>query len=166
MRYDEDYFGLKDSARTFYNRVKYIPLSHSGDVYLSFGGEVREELDYAVNEDWGEMGIGKEVFLLQRYQVHADLHWGNRVRFFGQLRSGLEDGRRDGPRRIDEDKLNVENLFVDVVPYKRLGRTLTLRLGRQEIQYDSGRLVDVRDGTNLRLYFEGTKAAERLYFGR
>ena len=159
MRYDEDYSGLKDSARTFYNRIKYIPLSQTGNVYLSLGGEVREELDYAVNEDWGETGVGRDVFLLQRYHIHADLHLGNRVRFFGQLRSGLEDGRRNGPRRIDEDKLNVENLFVDFMPYKQLGRTLTLRVGRQEIQYGSGRLIDVRDGPNLRLYFDGVKVA-------
>ncbi|QNL48814.1 alginate export family protein [Olivibacter sp. SDN3] len=159
MRYDEDYSGLKDSARTFYNRIKYIPLSQTGNVYLSLGGEVREELDYAVNEDWGEMGLGRDVFLLQRYHVHADLHLGNRVRFFGQLRSGLENGRKNGPRGIDEDKLNIQNLFVDVLAYKKSDRTLTLRVGRQEIRYGSGRLVDVRDGPNLRLYFDGVKAA-------
>lgn len=159
MRYEEDYSGLKDSVRTFYNRIKYIPLSQTADVYLSLGGEVRQELDYAVNEDWGGMSVGKDVFWLQRYHVHADVHLGNRVRFFGQLRSGLEDGRKNGPRPIDEDQLNVENLFVDVVPYKKWGRTLTLRVGRQEIQYGSGRLIDVRDGPNLRLYFDGAKVA-------
>jgi len=159
MRYDEDYSGLKDSARTFYNRIKYIPLSQTGNVYLSLGGEVREELDYAVNEDWGETGVGSDVFLLQRYHIHADLHLGNRVRVFGQLRSGLENGRKNGPRGIDEDQLNVQNLFVDFMPYKQLGRTLTLRVGRQEIRYGSGRLIDVRDGPNLRLYFDGVKVA-------
>lgn len=157
MRYDEDYSGLKDSVRTLYNRIKYIPLRQTGNFYLSFGGEVREELNYAVNEDWGRMGVGRDVFLLQRYHVHADLHLGNRIRFFGQLRSGLEDGRKNGPRGIDEDQLNVQNLFVDVVPYEKLDRTLTLRVGRQEIRYGSGRLIDVRDGPNLRLYFDGVK---------
>lgn len=159
MRYNEDYSGLKDSAKTFYNNIKYIPLSQNGSTYLSFGGEAREELDYVLHEDWGEMGVGEDIFLLQRYHFHADLHLGNRVRFFGQLRSGLEDGRKQGPRGIDEDKLNVENLFVDFVPYKKADQSLTLRLGRQEIQYGSGRLIDVREGPNLRLYFDGIKAA-------
>src|SRR5690606_35153931 len=59
----------------------------------------------------------------------------------------------------DEDQLNVQNLFVDVVPFSRTGRTLMVRLGRQELRYGSGRLVDVRDGPNLRLYFDGAKAA-------
>lgn len=159
MRYDEDYLGLKDSARTFYNKIKYIPLSQNGSTYLSLGGEVRGELDYVLNEDWGEINVGRDVFTLQRYHLHADLHFGKRVRVFGQLRSGLENGRKNGPRGIDEDQLNVQNLFLDLVPYKKPGSMLTLRLGRQEIRYGSGRLIDVRDGPNLRLYFDGAKAA-------
>lgn len=159
LRYDEDHSGLKDSAKTFYNRIKYIPLSRSGYTYLSLGGEVREELDRAQNEDWGARNVGRNFFTLQRYQLHADLHLGERIRFFAQLRSGLEYGRKNGPRPIDEDQLNVQNLFVDLVPHKKPESMLTLRLGRQEIQYGSGRLIDVRDGPNLRLYFDGARVA-------
>lgn len=159
MRYDENYSVLKDSTETFYNSLKYIPLSHSGSVYLSLGGEARQELDYAANEDWGEIDLGRDFFWLQRYDFHADLHVSNRIRIFGQLRSGLEDGRNNGPRGIDEDKLNIQNLFMDYVLYIKSGRKLTLRVGRQEIQYGSGRLIDVREGLNLRLYFDGAKLA-------
>ncbi|MDR6968105.1 hypothetical protein J2X31_002120 [Flavobacterium arsenatis] len=159
MRFDENYADLKDSARTFYNKIKYIPFSENGNRYLSLGGEARGELDYVRNEDWGKMNQGLAVFTLQRYNLHADLHLGNRVRFFGQLRSGLEDGRDNGPRGIDEDQLNLQNLFVDIVPYKNANQILTLRLGRQEIHYGSGRLIDAREGPNLRLYFDGVKIA-------
>ena len=159
MRFDEDYSEWKDSAATFYNRIKYIPFTDGGNTYLSLGGEVRGEFNHAVNEDWGETGVGRDVFLLQRYHVHADVHFGNRVRFFGQLRSGLEDGRKHGPRGVDEDRLNVQNLFVDVVPYEKPARSLTLRVGRQELRYGSGRLIDVRDGPNLRLYVDGVKVS-------
>lgn len=159
MRYDEDYSGLKDSTKTFYNKIKYIQLSGNRQVYLSLGGEARGELNYAENEDWGEANVGRDVFFLQRYHLHADLHIGDRIRIFGQLRSGLEDGRKTGPRRIDEDKLNVQNLFIDFVAYKKTDKSLTLRLGRQELRYGSGRLIDAREGPNLRLYFDGTKIA-------
>jgi hypothetical protein len=159
MRYDENYSGLKDSAGSLYNKIKYIPFSKSDSVYLSLGGEVRQELDYAINEDWGAIGLGRDVFLLQRYHLHTDLHLGNRIRLFGQLRSGLEDGRKNGPRGIDQDKLNIQNFFVDVIAYKEMDRTVTLRLGRQEVQYGSGRLIDVRNGLNLRMYFDGAKVA-------
>lgn len=159
MRYDEDYSGLKDSAKTFYNKIKYIQLSEDRQFYLSLGGEARGELNYAENEDWGETNVGRDVFFLQRYHLHADLHIGDRIRIFGQLRSGLEDGRKTGPRRIDEDKLNVQNLFIDFVAYKKTDKLLTLRVGRQELRYGSGRLIDAREGPNLRLYFDGTKIA-------
>ncbi|PJR04061.1 alginate export family protein [Avrilella dinanensis] len=159
MRYDEDYSGLKDSTRIFYNKIKYTQLSGNKQIYLSLGGEARGELNYAMNEDWGEINIRRDIFFLQRYNLHADLHIGDHIRIFGQLRSGLEDGRKTGPRRIDEDKLNVQNLFVDFVPYKETDKSLTLRLGRQELRYGSGRLIDAREGPNLRLYFDGAKAA-------
>nr|WP_315224791.1 alginate export family protein [uncultured Flavobacterium sp.] len=159
MRYDENYSDLKDSAKTFPNNLKFIPLSSANNMYVSLGGEMRGELDYAVNEDWGKMNTGTDVFLLQRYHFHADLHLGHRIRVFGQLRSGLEDGRKNGPRGIDEDTLNVQNLFIDILPYKNLDQSLVIRLGRQEIQYGSGRLIDVREGPNLRLYFDGVKIA-------
>lgn len=159
LRFDEDHSGLKDSARTFYNRMKYLPLSPGGNTYLSFGGEARLETDRSQNEDWGSRNFGIQPFLLQRYHLHADLHLGKRVRVFGQLRSALENGRKTGPRPIDEDHLNVQNLFVDVIPYQTAGEKITVRLGRQELQYGSGRLIDVQEGPNLRLYFDGAKIA-------
>ncbi|CAM3649731.1 alginate export family protein [Sphingobacterium prati] len=159
MRYDEDYSRLKDSAKTFCNKIKYIQLSEDRQFYLSLGGEVRGELNYAMNEDWGEMNVGQDVFFLQRYQLHTDFHFGERLRIFGQLRSGLEDGRTTGPRRIDEDKLNVQNLFIDFIPYRKVDESLVVRLGRQELRYGSGRLIDAREGPNLRLYFDGAKIA-------
>lgn len=159
LRFNEDHSGLKDSARTFYNKLKYLPLSKSGQVYVSFGGEIRAELDRAMHEDWGAKDIGRNIFVLQRYQLHADLHVSDRIRIFGQLRSGLENGRKNGPRPIDEDQLNVQNLFLDPIPYKGKDNKITIRLGRQELQYGSGRLLDVREGPNLRLYFDGAKVA-------
>lgn len=159
LRFEEEYIHLKDSSRTFYNKLKFIPLSSNGNGYFSFGGEVRLELDRAENEDWGSRNLGRDVFLLQRYNLHGDLQLNRRLRIFSQLRSGQESGRRNGPRPIDEDELNIQNLFVDFYPYYGKRSRLLLRVGRQELQYGSGRLLDVREGTNLRLYFDGAKAA-------
>jgi len=157
MRYDENYTDLRDSARTFYHRIKYDPLFDSGQVYASFGGGIRWEFDAFNNEDWGQFDAGKDNFFLQRYDVHADLHLGGRVRIYSELRSALENGRPHGPRPIDEDKLNLENYFADFRIREGLTDTLTFRGGRQEINYGSGRLISVRDGPNLRLYFTGAK---------
>jgi hypothetical protein len=163
MRYDEDYRYFRDSSGSFYNRLKYLPLTSEGKlsangwVYLSFGGGVRWELDAFDNEDWGQFDAGKDNFFLQRYDFHADFHLGDRVRVYAELRSALENGRPHAPRPIDEDKLNMENCFFDVRIREAASDTLTFRGGRQEINYGSGRLISVRDGPNLRLYFTGAK---------
>lgn len=157
MRYDENYSTLKDSTRSFYNSIKYVPLSASKKNYLSLGGEARLELVHFNNEDWGRLDIGHNNFLLQRYDLHADVHLGSRLRLFGQLRSAIQGGRKNGSRPIDEDKLNVQNLFADVVAWRQQRRSLTFRIGRQEIDYGSGRLISVREGPNARLYFTGAK---------
>ncbi|SKB93860.1 Alginate export [Soonwooa buanensis] len=157
LRYNEDYSFLKDSTRTWYEKFKYIPLSENGNTYLSLGGEARMEFTDFNNEDWGRTDIGNNPFFLQRYSLHADLHLGNRVRVFGQIRSALEDGRNNGPRTIDEDQLAIQNLFLDVDVIKNDKEKLTARIGRQELNYGSGRLISVREGPNVRLNFDGVK---------
>ena len=157
MRYDEDYSVFRDSSSRFYTGLKFHPLSADKKYYLSIGGEVREEYDAFTNEDWGKNNSGQVNFLLQRYDLHADWHLGNNVRVFTQLRSALENGRPTGPRPIDEDKLNIQNLFIDASLFKRKNDSLTVRVGRQELNYGAGRLISVREGPNARLYFTGLK---------
>jgi len=159
MRYDENYLFLKDSLLTTYTSVKYIPLSKSKSEYpyLSLGGEIRTEYDYVRNEDWGEKGLGRDPYFTARAHFHIDWHLHRQIRLFAQLRSAQEDGRRDGPRPIDEDQLNIQNLFIDLTPYSSGSKAATLRLGRQEVNYGSGRLISVQDGPNARLYFDGAK---------
>ena len=166
MRYDENYKSWQDSTRTVYSRFKYFPLASDKNGYASFGGEVRLEAVNFNNEDWGRLGIGHNNFLLQRYDLHADIHLGDRFRIFCQLRSALQGGRKNGPRPIDEDQLNIQNLFLDIKLIHDQKGTLTVRAGRQEIDYGSGRLISIREGPNARLYFTGAKvmyASERLF---
>jgi hypothetical protein len=158
MRYDENYEYLKDSLQNFYNTLKFYPLSKNKKNYASFGGEARFEFVSMHNETWGKTNIGQDIFYLQRYDFHGNVHFGNRFRIFAQLRSALENGRKNGPRPIDEDKLNVQNLFADAVVWNKATHSLTLRIGEQELDYGSSRLISVRDGPNVRLYFTGAKA--------
>jgi hypothetical protein len=159
MRFDEDYSKLRvQPEKGFYDQLKYIPLSADSNRYLSVGGEARLEFAAFNHEDWGKTGLGRNDFLLQRYDVHADLHFSRSLRIFVQLRSALENGRKNGPRPIDEDQLNIQNLFADVKLWNRSSSSLTLRGGRQELNYGAGRLISVREGPNARLYFSGLKA--------
>ena len=49
-----------------------------------------------------------------------------------QLKSGLEAGRRSGPRPVDEDKLDVGQAFLDVAALSSGERRLVVRpVGRR-----------------------------------
>ena len=166
MRFDENYSYLEDSSKTFYSCIKYLSLSADKKYYVSFGGEARAEYSDFNNEDWGRFNIGHNNFLVQRYNVHADIHAGNILRLFAQLRSAWESGKKNGPQFMDEDKLNIQNLFIDVKLFQQKDKSVTLRVGRQELDYGSGRLISVAEGKNLRLYFDGGKlfySSSRLF---
>ncbi len=156
MRYDEDYSGLKDSSRNFYNTLKFLPLSGSKKVYITFGGEARAEYGGKINEDWiKDQGFNSSI--LQRYALYTDLHIGERLRLFAQLNSALENGSKYGPAPVDEDQLAVQNLFVEYNIPLDGEKKIAVRLGRQEVNYGSGRLISVREGTTVRQYFTGGK---------
>ena len=157
LRYDEDYTYLRDPAdrRDALDAVKFIPLDRSGDRYLTLGGEAREKI-----EDYRHYPLvmpPTRAYFLQRYMLHADLHLGKSLRFFGQLQSDHQSDYDGGPMRPqmpEVDRFDVNQVFAD---YKTaLGRsTLTVRGGRQEINYGDGRLLSPRESPNVRQSFDG-----------
>ena len=156
MRFDEDYSQLRDSSRNFYHTLKFLPITKNKQSYLTFGGEARIEFGGKINEDWLP-GQGFNPSFLQRYSFFADVNLSKKMRLFAQLNSGLENGSKYGPSPVDEDQLAVQNLFLE---YRLLQDSLTrlsVRIGRQEINYGSGRLISVREGTTVRQYFTGGK---------
>src|SRR5579863_5996427 len=165
LRYDEDYSFLKDPSKCCdcWDPVKYIPLfgCDSGD-YLSIGGEVRERYEFFHNENAGAAPAdshGNNGDFTERYMLNADLHLGPYFRVFTDFMSGEEDGRIGGARPgIDRDAFDIHQGFFDfVLPIASDNDTFTARIGRQEMQYGSGRLIDVREGPNLRLSFDAAR---------
>ncbi|WP_295797449.1 alginate export family protein [uncultured Microbulbifer sp.] len=157
LRFDEDYSYLRTAPRPHCWPYcwKYLPLNNSAAAYLTIGGEVRQRYEYTNNPTYGQDPQDEHGVWLQRYSVLGDFHWSRHLRIFGQLTSALEAGRAEGPSPVDEDKLEWQNAFVDLSAGESDGREATLRLGRQEIVLGSGRLVDVREGPNVRRTFDG-----------
>src|SRR4051812_37376114 len=166
FRYDEDYQYLRDPGRRsdLWDPVKYIPLNDAGDWYVSLGGEARVRFERYDNDRWNPAAPDQDGYLLQRYLLHADLHLGPSLRVFGQLQSSLGDWREGGPRPIDEDRLDVHQLFVDARLPVDLGEhnELTLRVGRQEMMYGSARLITVREYSNIRRAFDALRLLGRV----
>ena len=158
-RYLEDYRYLKDPVlRTdFWDRLKYIPFDDAGAIYLSFGGETRQHYESIRNENWGATVEDNNGWYLQRYLLHADLHMGDRFRLFSQIQSGIETGRSAGPRGVDEDRLDLHQLFLDFSPLPSKNNNLTIRIGRQEIIFGSRRFFNYRERPNLRLSHDSVK---------
>ncbi|ABS63996.1 conserved hypothetical protein [Parvibaculum lavamentivorans DS-1] len=156
LRFDEDPSCFRTEAPgDALDRLKFMPLDRDGDVWLGMGGEIRQRYEYTNNPAFGAARQDKAGVWLQRYVLHGDLHLGSRLRLFGQLSSALESGRAGGGSPVDENRLEIQNAFADVTPFQV---PLTLRAGRQELQFGSGRLVDVREGPNVRRSFDGIRA--------
>jgi len=156
LRFEEDYRHLADSSRSFYNGLKRLQISTRPAVKLSIGGEIRSEWAMKVDENW----IANQGFnhsFLNRYSLHAGVRSGKKLRFFVQLNSSLENGSHFPVSTSDEDKLNVQNLFLDYDFSSTPALQLLLRIGRQELDYGSGRLVSVKEGNNSRQYFTGLR---------
>ena len=160
MTYDEDnrYFSNPDCRSSFIDRLKFIRLrGENEDYYISFGVFTRDRVEYFSNPNWGSPPSGN-AYLMQRYFVHADLHLGERFRFFGELASSLETGRNGGPRPgLDEEQLYVHQGFFDLGLLRSGKDSLTLRAGRQEMALGSENLVSTRDGRNIRRSLDGVR---------
>src|SRR6267142_5998564 len=158
LREDDDWSFLADPAerQEFWDPIKYIRMRPGrNDWFLSIGGEAREVWEQIGNDNWGQQPF-MNSYLNERYMLYFDVHYGKHVRTFLGLKSGLNSFRIGGPRPIDEKKLDFQVGFIELGTSKG-ENSFRLRIGRQELEYGSGRLIDVREGPNVRLSFDGFK---------
>jgi hypothetical protein len=160
---DEDWTFLRDPSlrQDFWDPIKYIPLSRSNEEwYMTIGGEAREVWEQIGNDNWG-LSPFWNAYLNERYMIHFDVHYGKHVRTFVELKSGLNSFRIGGPRPIDEKKLDFQAAFLEVGT-SSAENSFNFLVGRQELEYGSGRLIDVREGPNVRLSFDGFRIQSKV----
>lgn len=164
LRSDEDWSFLSDRnlRQDLWDPIKYIRLrSGPPDWYMTIGGEAREVWEQIGNDNWGQQPFMNGYFN-ERYVLYFDAHYGKHVRTFVELKSGLNSYRIGGPRPIDEKKLDFQAGFLEIGTSSG-ENFIQFRAGRQELEYGSGRLIDVREGPNVRLSFDGFMVKSKIH---
>jgi Alginate export len=158
-RWQEDWSVLADpTLRTEpLDSLKYIPLSSEDPMrYLSLGVTLRERFENNGANGFGTKDTQRDAYLLQRFQVHADLHFNENWRLFTQL----EDDRAYDKTNLspaDQDRVDLRLAFLEYT--KKFGtNTLKARVGRQDFAFDLQRFISSRDGPNIRQSFDAVWA--------
>jgi len=141
---------LKD----FWAPVKFIPLDILPGSYINFGGELRERVEHFSHPFFGLTPRDSTTYDLHRLLLNADMHIGDSFRIFVQFGNHLATSPSTSPP-TDVDRLDLQQGFADLKAPIGQNASVTFRGGRQEITLGSARLVDVREGPNIRQSFDG-----------
>jgi len=159
---DEDWSFLENRAlqQDRFDPIKYISL-FGGKAYLTLGGEARVRPEgFRIRGDEDTPSI-IDNYVFQRYLFSADLHLGKRFRVFGELQSGLIDGKLASPRPTDKDIADVHQAFFQFSTRKDRPRHFALTVGRQEMTIGSSRLISASQGLNVKRSFDGVTVGYR-----
>jgi hypothetical protein len=166
LRQREDWSGFADAAREGgrLDRLKYVPLNDDGTRWASFGASVRLRLEAWESFGFGGSADADDLFSLTRLLFHGDFHVSPRFRLFLEGKSATAGGRSlpGGTRPSDADTLDVQQGFVDTRLTRGGPTTLTLRVGRQGLQFGRQRLVSPLPwGNSLRSWDGATLLVSR-----
>ena len=146
LRQDDEVEGFQRENPSFYQKLKYQPSFKTGNI--SFGGSYRGQYEYFNNEEFSFSPNRENGWYLQRFLLHANIQFNENLGFFGELGSSTISGKEDlAP--VDQDDLYVNQLFLS---YRK--ENLELRLGRENLKLGSRRLLDPREGPNVRQSFD------------
>ena len=118
---------------------------------LSFGGSVRLQGESFINESFIEESNHDNFWFLERTLLHAHFKAGW-FEVFAELNSSLVAGKED-ITPVDEDQLSVNQAFLKF----HFNDRLYVLLGRENLRLGSRRLVDIREGPNVRRSFDLVK---------
>lgn len=155
-RSQEDYRFLDNPAKRTdpFDELRYQRLSDSA--WLQTGAELRYRADAVDQPVFGLKGVKDDSYLMQRAEVHADLHvFDDSLRTFIQLGNTRVFGK-DLPSKSDQSRNEVQQAFIDGNLQYQSGK-LTTRVGRQEMAYGNQVLVTYRETPNIRQAFDGVR---------
>ena len=125
---------------------------------LDIGGDFRTRF----HRERGIRGLGltgrDDDFWLTRYRLYADYDLNQNIRLFGEYLYADSGGENFNNRPIEENRNEIQNLFVDLRFPEVESGSFSMRLGRQELLFGAQRLVSPLDWANTRRTFQGGRA--------
>ncbi|GAB5563100.1 MAG: hypothetical protein Wins2KO_01630 [Winogradskyella sp.] len=132
---------------SLYDKFKLIEISPNST--LSFGGSYRFQNEAFINEQFNKNVDETDYWFLNRLMFHSHLKIAESFEIFAELNSSLITSK-DNLVPVDRDELSFNQLFVRY----HFNKQLNVLIGRQNMRLGSGRLVDIREGPNVRLSFD------------
>lgn len=153
FRWYEDCSNLRaqEASLGTLERLRYIPLTDTGSVWLTLGAEYRLKTEYFNAPDYSLRPADRQYAATgERILLHADLRAASGFRVFVQLDGATESGRKPVNYPFDRTRPDIAQAFVDLPVLE----STVLRIGRQEVDAGGNRLISVREAGNLRLAFD------------
>ncbi|MDZ7267181.1 MAG: alginate export family protein [candidate division KSB1 bacterium] len=135
-----------------------LPLTLAAQTPLEITGELRQRSEYRQNADFDTQLGDEQVFVLQRLRLGLHWHLPKNLEAFVQL----QDSRLWGEAGSTTQPLGNADLYQAYFELHQLaGKPLSLRLGRQELNFGSRRLVAAPEWGNTGRAFEAARVLYR-----
>jgi hypothetical protein len=155
--FDADFRYLDKAANTQFDFFDAIKRVRVGDHWLfTAGGEERVRYVNEVNSGTRLTGADN-VYELLRSRVYGDLWYRDVFRVYAEFIDARTYNQDLPPLPIDQNKADIQNLFIDLKVGEVDCTPVYVRAGRQELLYGSERLISPLDWANTRRTFEGVK---------
>ena len=156
--YDNNFNYLNDPSYTGRLLGEALKRNSLGNNWIvDFGGEYRLRHHSERNHrSLGLTGVSDD-FLLHRFRLYGNAEYSDSARVYAELLHANSQYETIGPRPIEENRVDILNLFADARLRDTGNGELWLRLGRQELLYDAQRTVSPLDWANTRRTFDGVK---------
>ncbi len=149
LRQLDDFEQFNNPEYETYNTLKVLSLGDS--VKLGLGGSYRAQWEHFTNQTLGSNDPNDENWYLGRLFLHSDLRIANTWQFFLEVGSS-HTASREVFRPVDRDIWHVNQGFV-----RYRSNALEVVLGRENLNYGSGRILTFREGPNVRQSFDGAR---------
>lgn len=154
--FDADFRYLEDPKNEQHDFFDHLHRVHLGcDWLFSTGGQAwwrhMREVDSRFTPVTNE-------YDLYRTRVFGDLWYRDLFRFYVEFIDAASWNEDLPPLPIDEDRHDLQNIFVDLYLFDVADKPVYLRGGRQELLFGSQRLISPPDWANTRRTFQGLRA--------